>query len=121
VATTATVRVTLDMRKLEAYARNISRTADQAVEAVALQGESEVKVEIVAKDIIDTGALLNSIKAEKIADMLWMVRDGVHYGIYQEFGTVRMGQRPFMLPGVLRATKGFREAVSEWCFSEAAT
>lgn len=121
MAITANVRVTLDTKKLDEYARNIGRTADRAVQAVAMQGVNEVKIEIVAKDIIDTGALLNSIEAEKLAERLWMVRDGVHYGIYQEFGTYRMGARPFMLPGVLRATKDFASAVSEWCFDEVAT
>lgn len=134
MATTANVIVKLDMAKLEAYARNIGRTADQAVEAIALQGMGDVKAEIIrqhispstATGVSSSGALLNSIQTWKIADRLWAVGDGVEYGIYHEFGfhpwghpTRYIAARPYMLPGVLRATKGFREAVSEWCFSEA--
>lgn len=29
-----------------------------------------------------------------------IIADGVHYGIYQEFGTVRMGAQPFMGPAL---------------------
>jgi hypothetical protein len=143
---TATVTVTLDTKKLDEYARNIGRTADQAVEAIAIQGRNEVQAVITEKDIIDTEALRESITWEKISDMLWMVRDGVEYGIYQEFGSVAHdiypvakkalwwpkaahpvkvvhhpgnAPRPFMLVGVLRATQHFAVAVGEWCFPEA--
>jgi hypothetical protein len=131
MATTANVVVTLDMRKLEEYARNIGHTADQAVEDIAQEAENQVKLNIERQKIspgkTGVGALLGSIAHEKLGECLWMVRDGVNYGIYHEFGfhpwggTGYVPARPYMLPGVLRATKDFRIAVSEWCFNRVAT
>ncbi len=144
---TANVRVTMDMAKLDEYARNIGKTADQAVEAVAGQCVSEVQNIITEKDIIDTNALRESIKVlPKEAELTRTVSDGVEYGIYQEFGSqphdiyavekqalwwpgaahpVKVvhhagnAARPFMLIGVLRGCDGFVTAVSDWCFPEA--
>jgi phage gpG-like protein len=129
MATTANVTVTLDTKKLDAYARNIGRMADQAVEALAWQGKSEVQIEIerlkISPGKTGVGTLLGSIQIWKVADMLWAVGDGVEYGIYHNFGfhpwggTGYVPARPFMLPGVLRAVKNFKQAVGEWCFPEA--
>lgn len=128
----ARFKVTLDMQKLQTLAANFGGNLDSAVEAVADQAVAYVQTEIVTKDIIDTGALLNSIHVEpKVENMQRTVADGVEYGVYQEFGHLtRMGKskdwvgpqnfvpaRPFMLPGVLRAMDGFAEQVSEWCFT----
>ena len=115
----ARTRVTLDMRKLEALARNLDGDCDKAVEAVAQQAVGHVKAVIVEKDIVDTAALLNTIHVEApVQRMTRTISDGVHYGVYQEFGTYKMPARPFMLTGILRAVDGFGPAVTEWVFDE---
>jgi len=40
-------------------------------------------------------------------EVQYIVADGVHYGIYQEFGTVHMGKQPFMGPAVEHVRPGF--------------
>lgn len=47
---------------------------------------------------VDTGALKNSIQAIKISDTFWKVIVGVHYGAYQEYGTVMHPAQPFFAP-----------------------
>jgi HK97 gp10 family phage protein len=47
---------------------------------------------------VDTGALRNSITAEQFAALAWIVAVGAEYGVYQEFGTVKMGAQPFLVP-----------------------
>jgi len=39
-----------------------------------------------------------------------IVADGVEYGIYQEFGTVKMGAQPFMSPAVEAVRPGWDAA-----------
>jgi HK97 gp10 family phage protein len=49
---------------------------------------------------VDTSALRTSIRFAKISRWKYTVGDGVHYGIYQEFGTSRMPAHPFLVPAV---------------------
>jgi HK97 gp10 family phage protein len=51
---------------------------------------------------VDTSALRNSILSESkmTGDLTFTVQDGVEYGVYQEFGTSRMGAAPFLRPAI---------------------
>ena len=44
---------------------------------------------------IDT-AILDKLIADTGGEVVRIVADGVNYGIYQEWGTVKMGAQPFM-------------------------
>ena len=66
-----------------------------------------VKQNIVNKDVIDTGDLYNSITAEQRDPNTTVVRDGVAYGVYQEFGTSRIAARPFFTPAIENYGKEF--------------
>ena len=48
----------------------------------------------------DTGALQESIHAEQTDVLTWEVRDGVPYGIFQEFGARFHAAQPFMTPAL---------------------
>lgn len=69
---------------------------------VTEQVAEKVKENIQQKNIIDTGALLDSIQSES-KDNYATVHDGVSYGIYNEFGTYKMAARPFFIPAVEKA------------------
>ena len=60
---------------------------------------------------VDTGALRNSITASPESVLVWIVAVGVHYGIYQEFGTYKMPAHPFLLPAFNRVTATLVQAL----------
>lgn len=64
---------------------------------------------------VDTSALRNSITSESkmTGELEFTVSDGVEYGVYQEFGTSRMGAWPFMRPAIEKWSAKFQAAFSE--------
>jgi HK97 gp10 family phage protein len=97
---TTTVIIKLNTAGLDALARGLGVNTEDAVAAMAYQVEAVTKANIIAKDIIDTGALLGSIQTEDKGEAVWWVSDGVEYGIFNELGTSRLAARPFMTPAV---------------------
>ena len=89
---TAEVNIT----KLEQLARRLSNIPEM-MRDVAEQIKDETVNNIEMKGIVDTGALRDSIEYEMESDG-FTLRDGVSYGIYNEFGTYKMAARPFMIP-----------------------
>lgn len=67
---------------------------------VAMEVAENVKQNIVREDVIDTGALHDSITAEQRGEDMTVVRDGVSYGVYQEFGANGRAARPFFTPAI---------------------
>lgn len=47
---------------------------------------------------VDTGALRASMKWRKMGNLHYEISDGVEYGVYLEYGTEKMGHRPFVRP-----------------------
>jgi len=43
-------------------------------------------------------------------EVMYIVADGVNYGIHQEFGTVKMAAHPFMVPALENVRPGFAQA-----------
>ena len=74
---------------------------------VAEEVAANVQQNILDQDVIDTGALYDSIVAEQPNQELTVVRDGVTYGVYQEFGTSRIAARPFFTPAIENYGKEF--------------
>lgn len=66
----------------------------------------------VSRAPVDTGALMNSITtASKMTGKLtYTMSDGVEYGVYQEFGTSKMGAHPFMRPAIEAWAQRFQDA-----------
>ena len=63
----------------------------------------------------DTTALEQSILtySHPQSDMTFVVQDGVEYGVYQEFGTSKMGAHPFLRPAIEKWAAKFQAAFSE--------
>ena len=63
---------------------------EKIVAKYALKIQGETKAYISDIKLVDTGALMNSIEAVKTSNpLMWLVQDGVYYGIMQERGTSR--------------------------------
>ena len=93
-------RVAIDLTGLHKLQRVHRTRAEQIVGTGAHNVEAGAKRNIVAKHIIDTGALLNGMRAHRRGMFEWVVADSVNYGIHHEFGTSRMAARPFLAPAV---------------------
>jgi HK97 gp10 family phage protein len=86
--------IELKFNRLGAIADELKRGAGAAVAKAAHDIEAQAK----SRAPVDTGALRNSIAARQEAALAWIVAVGVEYGIYPEFGTYKMGARPYLLP-----------------------
>ena len=92
------IQVTVRLEKLEAMKNGLGPKAEALLDVAAAHIEGMAKQMAPYK----TGALRNSIKPEKDKPFSRRIGDGVEYGIYQEFGTSRMGAQPFMVPALER-------------------
>ena len=61
----------------------------------------------------DTGATSNSIQARPAGDMEWRIGPTTEYAPFLEFGTVRMKERPFMVPSSEHEKPRVRKAIME--------
>ncbi len=86
--------IQLDTSKLNQIMASLDYNTDQAIQWLARQ----VQAGAMMRAPVDTGALKNSIEAERIESGVWQVHDGVEYGIYQELGTYKMAAQPFLIP-----------------------
>lgn len=118
-------RVEIDVAKLRDLLKDVA-DGDAAVERMAQELVADIGEHWSAgvsspgeAPGIDTGALSNSIRADKIRNSVWAVRDGVEYGAALEWGVVSKGlaARPWMVPAVERVKEQwpgvFREIIEE--------
>ena len=103
-----TYTATFDISKLEELAAKAGGFS-ASLEDVASDIAEEVRNNIRQKNIIDTGDLLGSIESGLHSDEVAYVRDGVSYGVYNEFGTYKMAARPHLIP----AAELFGRKISE--------
>jgi HK97 gp10 family phage protein len=99
------------------------------VRKVALDGEGNVKAEIQANDLIDTGFMFNSVynitsdsstytgggkafpELARPGEMEAYIVVAAEYAIYPNYGTVHQPPRPFFEPGIERTRAGFDKAM----------
>lgn len=107
-----TFKATANITKLNELSSRLG-SIPTMLEDVVGQIAEETRRNIRQKNIIDTGALLRSITHEPRGAETVVLRDGVTYGVYNEFGTSRMPARPFMIPASEKfaeiATRKFTE------------
>jgi len=75
--------------------------------------EREIKQTIIAKDIIDTGNLLNSVATRPCGPLTVEVGAHTDYAIYQEFGTYKMAARPYVRPSLTATIADIRNLLGE--------
>lgn len=103
--------VELDTRELDRILREMPEQASNLVNkwGVKIAGDAAGQAPV------DTSALRNSILSESQMEgkLLFILQDGVNYGIFQELGTSRMSAHPFVVPAILRNEKGYINAWKE--------
>lgn len=97
--------IRVNFNHIPALKRAAPHKADRAIAAIAFEGEAYAKRNMTISPSspgefpgVDTGTLKNSIHVEPAGLGKRNLVDGVEYGIFLEFGTVRMSARPFMSP-----------------------
>lgn len=103
--------VELKFNRLPELIRRIESGAGDVVAKAALDIEADAK----QFAPVDTGALRNSIKAEQLAALSWIVAVGVEYGVYQEFGTRHMAPQPYLVPAFNITAPVLTEALRRLC------
>ena len=115
------VTVKLDTTKLDQLLATLPGNADKVTADAALLIEQGAKMRIQEWPLIDTGALLNSIKADRKKRGVWIVHDGVEYGVYWELGhhnifTRHYMRMPFLGPAVVDVTNKLSKMFADGLF-----
>lgn len=82
-----------------------------AVSAVVKTKTLEVQAKAQGLAPVKTGALRRSITSQFPTDLTGRVGPSVNYGVFVEFGTRRMGARPYMRPAAESVLPTFAAAV----------
>ena len=101
--TVPVVTIRLDTRQLDKIAAGLNKNTDYVLGQIAKNIEGYAKMNVPPHVV--TGALMNSIKADKRGLLDWWVHDEVEYGIHIEFPgiTRRWPGAPFMVPAAEQA------------------
>lgn len=115
--------VRLDTSRLDQLLMSIPGDADEIVGKAAMLIEQQAKSNIRGWQLIDTGALLNSIMAERVKRGRWLVHDGVEYGLYWELGhrnlfLRRYVRKPFFTPAIMYVGAKFAQMFQQGLFNE---
>lgn len=92
---------------------DLERHAEAIVATFAARIVAGAQQLVARHGLIDTGNLLNSIQARRLAAARWLVYVGAHYGIYHEMGTRYMVARPFLIPAAEAERTGFHTAMRQ--------
>jgi HK97 gp10 family phage protein len=105
--------VSLDTTLLDKLTAEILPRASKVVESYGWKMASEAA----QGAAVDTGALRNSITSESHLEepLLFIIQDGVEYGVFVEFGTSNQAAQPFMIPAIEANRDKFENAFAE-CF-----
>lgn len=103
----------LDDRRLASLIKTHGRDLEDVVVKTAHDVEAEAKSIVIRKDIIDTGATLNSIAVFPVPGDRFARHVGptTDYSIHLEFGTRYIAARPFMTPAAESKRRSFADAM----------
>lgn len=102
------VEVRVDMRGIDRLTSGLSpRVMQSLLQRAGFEAEGLAK----QKAPIDTGYLRGSIQSGKATALEVAVNVGAEYGIYHEIGTRYMAARPYLAPGLQRASDNLRAAL----------
>jgi HK97 gp10 family phage protein len=104
-----TIKLTKEFDRLPSLPAEVRRRLSLVVRKTAKDVEARAKT----RAPVDTGALKNSIQARPRDELTSEVVVGQEYGLYQEFGTVKMAARPFLRPAVEEVAPAFEAAVTQ--------
>lgn len=102
--------------QLSASGDNAIRAAVSELTNTAYEVESEAKENIKRNKTVDTGRLLGSITTEikdSGVNTKAEVGTNVEYANYIEYGTSKMGAKPFLIPAFMSKTNGLEDRIRQ--------
>lgn len=91
-----------------------SRAVEAALTKIGIAAKRNIQQVILDKDIYDTGDLYRTIDYEVNASAQNVtVGSPQHYAPYQELGTIKVGARPFIKPGVIDNVAEYKQIVED--------
>ena len=109
--TRLTSSIKVDTVRLETKQRALRQRTEDILDVAAHRIEVRWKNNIVVKNVWDTGAYFGSVGVrEEHRPLERIISDGVHYGIYQEFGHHTVAARPCAVPAVDAERASFQKA-----------
>jgi len=92
------MRITVDTTGLDRMLARLPDRREEYLDTFAAKVERRAVQTIRAKNIVDVGNFMDSIQSWTPQPGTRRIGDGVEYGIYHEFGTYKMGARPWLVP-----------------------
>lgn len=84
---------------------------DQRMEQIVAKAALDIQANAQNAAPVDTGMLRNSIQANRLGKHSWEVTVGADYGMYVEYGTVRMAAKPYFNPAIDKVRPQFMAAL----------
>jgi HK97 gp10 family phage protein len=109
-------QITLSGENWEGVTDRVRNALLVVIDKVAFDIEAATKQRIRGHNLIDTGNLLNSVQTvfpTEDKGFTAIILVGAEYGIYHEFGTVRLPAKPFLRPSVEENTEKLISAITE--------
>lgn len=104
------------IRDLTGTTKKACNAAAEELKKTALEVESTAKQNITSNGTVDTGRLLGSVKTkikESNGSIEAEVGTNVEYANYIEYGTRKMGAKPFLNPAFDSKTEGLHERIRQ--------
>lgn len=92
------VSAEIDTTGLDNLAHLSEPMAEQVLRYAAIRGAARARINIRDVGAIDTSFMVNTTRARRLGQFLWSIGTAALYGVFIEYGTVRMGARPWLTP-----------------------
>lgn len=101
------VSAQIDTTGLDNLAALSPAMAEQVLRYAAMRGAARARLNIRDVGAIDTSFMVNTTRARRLGQYLWSIGTAAMYGIFIEYGTVRMAARPWLTPAYNEAVALF--------------
>lgn len=101
------VKVKIDTAKLDGIVSNLKPGASRIINKYGIEMAGRAS----RNAPVDTGALRQTLNDEShMSDAVFVIQDGVEYGVFHELGTSKMAARPFVVPAIESLASAFVSA-----------
>ncbi|MFA7295790.1 MAG: hypothetical protein WC211_01225 [Dehalococcoidia bacterium] len=92
--------VVADVTGLQNLIAHSDELAEKAIRYVAFRTAGEARLNIRDQGAIDTSYMVNTTRARRLGRFMWSIGTAAFYGVFIEYGTIRMAARPWLMPAM---------------------